>query len=93
MQPPIPVGTLLQNRYRIVKILGQGGFGRTYLAQDQRRFEEFCAIKELIPIAEDDKLGKRLKNCLLEKLLLYIKFTILRFHNFGSSSSRVIAYF
>ncbi|KST69447.1 serine/threonine-protein kinase [Mastigocoleus testarum] len=53
MQPPIPVGTLLQNRYRIVKILGQGGFGRTYLAQDQRRFEEFCAIKELIPIAED----------------------------------------
>ncbi len=53
MQPPISVGTLLQNRYRIVKILGQGGFGRTYLAQDQRRFEEFCAIKELIPIAED----------------------------------------
>lgn len=53
MQPPIPVGTLLQNRYRIVKILGQGGFGRTYLVQDQRRFEEFCAIKELIPIATD----------------------------------------
>lgn len=53
MQPPIPVGTLLQNRYRIVKILGQGGFGRTYLAQDQRRFDEFCAIKELIPIAGD----------------------------------------
>ena len=53
MQPPIPVGTLLQNRYRIVKILGQGGFGRTYLVQDQRRFEELCAIKELIPIAND----------------------------------------
>ena len=53
MQPPISVGTLLQNRYRIVKILGQGGFGRTYLAQDQRRFEEFCAIKELIPLAQD----------------------------------------
>jgi serine/threonine protein kinase len=51
MQPPIPVGTVLQNRYRIIKILGQGGFGRTYLAEDQRRFNEPCAIKELIPNA------------------------------------------
>ncbi|MEM9926598.1 MAG: protein kinase [Cyanobacteria bacterium P01_D01_bin.50] len=51
MQPPITAGTILQNRYKIVKILGQGGFGRTYLAEDQRRFNEFCAIKELIPSA------------------------------------------
>jgi serine/threonine-protein kinase len=49
MQPPIPLGTILQNRYRIVKILGQGGFGRTYLAEDQGRFNELCALKELIP--------------------------------------------
>jgi serine/threonine protein kinase len=49
MQPPITIGTVLQNRYRIVQILGQGGFGRTYLAEDQRRFDELCAIKELIP--------------------------------------------
>jgi serine/threonine protein kinase len=51
MQPPITVGTVLQNRYRIIQILGQGGFGRTYLAEDQRRFNELCAIKELIPTA------------------------------------------
>lgn len=51
MQPPISVGTVLQNRYQILKILGQGGFARTYLAQDQRRFDEPCAIKELIPNA------------------------------------------
>ncbi|NMG06310.1 serine/threonine-protein kinase [Brasilonema sp. UFV-L1] len=49
MQPPITADTILQNRYRITRILGQGGFGRTYLAQDQRRFNELCAIKELIP--------------------------------------------
>ncbi len=49
MQPPITAGTVLQNRYKIIKILGQGGFGRTYLAEDQRRFNELCAIKELIP--------------------------------------------
>ncbi|MEH2170996.1 MAG: protein kinase [Nostoc sp.] len=47
MQPPITIGTVLQNRYRIIQILGQGGFGRTYLAEDQRRFNELCAIKEL----------------------------------------------
>ncbi|QLE44322.1 serine/threonine protein kinase [Nostoc sp. C052] len=51
MQPPITVGTVLQNRYRIIQILGQGGFGRTYLAEDQRRFNELCAIKELTSTA------------------------------------------
>jgi len=49
MQPPIPLGTVLQNRYRLVKTLGQGGFGRTYLAEDGGRFNELCALKELIP--------------------------------------------
>ncbi|MCC5608398.1 protein kinase [Nostoc sp. CHAB 5834] len=53
MQPPITVGTVLQNRYRIIQILGQGGFGRTYLAEDQRRFNELCAIKELISAATE----------------------------------------
>ncbi|MEB3163367.1 MAG: serine/threonine-protein kinase [Prochlorothrix sp.] len=49
MQPPISVGTILQNRYQIRQILGQGGFGRTYLADDQGRFSEACVIKEYIP--------------------------------------------
>jgi len=49
MQPPLPIGTILQNRYHLVIILGQGGFGRTYLAEDQGRFNERCALKELIP--------------------------------------------
>ncbi|KOP25257.1 serine/threonine protein kinase [Hapalosiphon sp. MRB220] len=53
MQPPISTGTVLQNRYQIIQILGQGGFGRTYLAEDQRRFNELCAIKELIPNTTD----------------------------------------
>ena len=49
MRPPIPIGTVLQNRYRILSVLGQGGFGRTYLSEDQGRFNELCALKELIP--------------------------------------------
>lgn len=54
MQPPIPLESVLQNRYRIIQVLGQGGFGRTYLAQDQGRFNELCALKELIPNQNDD---------------------------------------
>lgn len=49
MQSAISIGTLLQNRYRIVKMLGQGGFGRTYLAEDTGRFQERCAVKEFVP--------------------------------------------
>jgi serine/threonine protein kinase len=49
MQPPIPLGTLLQKRYRVTKVLGQGGFGRTYLAQDTACFDELCVLKEFTP--------------------------------------------
>ena len=54
MQPPISLGTILNNRYRIVRVLGQGGFGRTYLAEDRGRFNELCALKELIPNLDSD---------------------------------------
>lgn len=49
MESPLPSGTILQNRYHLLSVLGQGGFGRTYLAEDQGRFNERCALKELIP--------------------------------------------
>ncbi len=44
---PIATDTILQRRYRLIKLIGEGGFGRTYLATDQSRFNERCAIKEL----------------------------------------------
>ena len=53
MQSPLSTGTVLQNRYRLVEVLGQGGFGRTYLAEDQSRFNERCALKEFMPPAND----------------------------------------
>lgn len=52
MQPALAVGDLLQNRYRIVRLLGQGGFGRTYLTKDQGRFNEECVIKEFTPAGD-----------------------------------------
>lgn len=37
------------NRYCIAGLAGQGQFGLTYLAQDQKRFEERCIVKEFAP--------------------------------------------
>lgn len=45
----IYAGLLLGDRYRIVCQLGQGGFGRTYLAEDTNRFSEHCVLKEFAP--------------------------------------------
>jgi serine/threonine protein kinase len=45
----IGIGTLINNRYQIQDILGQGGFGRTYLASDSERFDEQCVLKEFVP--------------------------------------------
>jgi hypothetical protein len=45
---PLPEGTLLAQRYEVVRTLGQGGFGITYLARDPEREVE-CAIKEMAP--------------------------------------------
>ncbi|MEM9266136.1 MAG: serine/threonine-protein kinase [Cyanobacteria bacterium P01_F01_bin.13] len=59
MQPALTVGALLQNRYRIVRLLGQGGFGRTYLTKDQGRFDEDCVIKEFMPVEGGDRFSSK----------------------------------
>src|SRR5438270_13119004 len=41
----IEPGTLLQNRYRVVKQIGQGGMGAVYIATDER-FHSTVAIKQ-----------------------------------------------
>lgn len=46
---PLTVGSKLENRYEIVRELGQGGFGRTYLARDINRYQEACVLKEFAP--------------------------------------------
>ncbi|XWK87203.1 MAG: bifunctional serine/threonine-protein kinase/formylglycine-generating enzyme family protein [Phormidium sp.] len=40
---------LLRGRFRIIKPLGQGGFGRTYLAEDEDKLKERCVVKQLAP--------------------------------------------
>ncbi|KST66123.1 serine/threonine-protein kinase [Mastigocoleus testarum] len=55
-------GTLVDNRYVIKKFLGQGGFGRTYLASDTRRFDESCVLKEFISTNSNPEILRRCQN-------------------------------
>jgi serine/threonine-protein kinase len=71
MQPTIPSGTILQSRYRIVRQLGHGGFGRTYLAEDIGRFDEKCAVKEFEPQQEEALSEKSLQLFQREATILY----------------------
>ena len=41
------IGRTLRNRYRIIEKLGHGGFGDTYLAQDQDLRDDRCVVKHL----------------------------------------------
>ena len=40
-------------RFRIIKPIGGGSFGQTYLAEDCQKFNSFCVVKELNPIVSD----------------------------------------
>ncbi|MDY7005018.1 MAG: serine/threonine-protein kinase [Cyanobacteriota bacterium] len=42
-------GSKLRNRYIIIRQIGQGGFGKTYLAEDTGRFKQAVVLKQLTP--------------------------------------------
>lgn len=48
------LGTLLDQRYRVTAVLGAGGFGQTYIAEDTRRpGNPQCVVKHLKPASSD----------------------------------------
>ncbi|MFE4106819.1 protein kinase domain-containing protein [Almyronema epifaneia] len=50
-----PIITDLRGRYRPIKLIGRGGFGRTYLAQDRDRLNSYCVLKQFAPQAQGTK--------------------------------------
>ncbi|MBD2176440.1 protein kinase [Pseudanabaena sp. FACHB-1998] len=61
MQSPFPQGFVLKGRYAIRSTIGQGGMGRTYLAQDLERFNETCVLKEFIPPQDSLEVSEKAK--------------------------------
>ncbi len=50
-----PLVRLLRGRYQIVRAIGQGGFGKTYLALDEDRLNARCVIKQFSPQVKGEK--------------------------------------
>ncbi|VXD21833.1 Serine/Threonine protein kinase with WD40 repeats [Planktothrix serta PCC 8927] len=48
----VPIPDLLRGRFRMIKLLGQGGFGRTYLAEDIDKLNEKCVVKQFVPMMQ-----------------------------------------
>ncbi|MDZ7955943.1 serine/threonine-protein kinase [Nostoc sp. DedQUE09] len=52
---PLAVGQVVDNRYQIIRHLGQGGFGRTYLAEDINKSRQTCVLKEFAPQVQENQ--------------------------------------
>ena len=49
MALPLAVGTVLRSRYKVVELIGAGGMGAVYRAEDQLLQGRQCALKEVSP--------------------------------------------
>jgi eukaryotic-like serine/threonine-protein kinase len=46
---PLSVGVVLRDRYEVLELVGQGGMGAVYKAEDLRLRGRICALKEVLP--------------------------------------------
>ncbi len=83
-----PLLPLLRNRFRVIRVLSQeGGFGKTYLAQDSDKLNEPCVIKQLAPRIEG--------NWALKKAVELFEKEAQRLQELGENSQipKLLAYF
>jgi serine/threonine protein kinase len=56
----LQIGNILGTRYRIIKELEEGGFGKVFIAEDILKFNSKCVVKQFIqPYDEDSEKGKK----------------------------------
>ncbi|MEM7579964.1 MAG: protein kinase [Mastigocoleus sp.] len=56
------IGTLLDHRYKVIRVLATGGFGQTYIAEDTKRpGNPICVVKHLKPTSTDNKIFETAK--------------------------------
>ncbi|MBD2777731.1 serine/threonine-protein kinase [Iningainema tapete] len=57
-----PLIPLLRGRYRVTRLLSKdGGFGRTYLAEDIDKLNEICVVKQLAPKVQTARVLSKAK--------------------------------
>ncbi|BAY11254.1 bifunctional serine/threonine-protein kinase/formylglycine-generating enzyme family protein [Calothrix sp. NIES-2098] len=81
-------GKLLRNRYRVLRLLGEGGFSRTYAAEDVDRLDAPCVIKQFFPQVQGT--GQR------QKAAEFFKEEAFRLYELGENHTqipRLLAYF
>ncbi|MBD2293434.1 SUMF1/EgtB/PvdO family nonheme iron enzyme [Anabaena sphaerica FACHB-251] len=81
-------GELLRNRYRVLRLLGEGGFSKTYAAEDADRLNAPCVIKQFFPQVQGT--GQR------AKAAEFFKEEAFRLYELGENHSqipRLLAYF
>lgn len=78
---------LLRGRYQPVRLIGQGGFGRTYLALDADRLSTRCVIKQFAPQTQGTKS--------MEKAIRLFNQEAIRLHELGEHPQipTLLAYF
>jgi formylglycine-generating enzyme required for sulfatase activity/tRNA A-37 threonylcarbamoyl transferase component Bud32 len=81
-------GQLLRNRYRVLRLLGEGGFSRTYETEDVDRLNAPCVIKQFFPQVQ----GTIQRN----KAAQFFKEEAFRLYELGENHTqipRLLAYF
>lgn len=88
MAETLGVRTILDSRYEIIRHLGGGGFGQTYVAEDLKKFRESCLVKQLQPRFSDPGLLENARRRFNQEAI-----TLQRLGNNHEQIPRLLAYF